>query len=57
MGGTRMNEKEFYIVGKKIYQVIDGKLVEVGKKKHTYKDLAKISVVRVEEKNQWKNNQ
>ncbi len=52
-----MEEKEFYILGKKIYQVIGGKLVEVGKKKKTYSDLAKISVQKLEEQNPWKKNQ
>jgi len=34
----QLESKEFFIVGKKIYQVIDGQLVEVGKKKKTHRN-------------------
>lgn len=45
-----MTEKEFFIIGKKIYQIINGKAVEVGKKG---KGLAKPSVQTIKEKNIW----
>lgn len=47
-----MVEKEFYIIGNKLYQIINGKPVEV--RKLTYKDLArpKFQVI-LRRKSKW----
>ena len=45
--------KEFFFVGNKLYAVVNGELKEV-RPKLTYKDLAKISVQKLEEQNLWK---